>query len=347
MYERLQRENHNVVVFEQNHVVGGNWVYDPRTESDPLSLDPNRETVHSSVYVSLRTNLPRAIMSFRDFPFLRSEHDPRTFPGHEEVFRFLNRFTDEFGIQQLIRFGRRVVRVERENEGWSVESLVRSSGSVNREVFEAVVVCSGHYSTPRIAEIEGIEKWKGFQMHSHNYRVPEPFRNQIVLLVGYGPSAYDITQDILPVAKEVHIAVKYNRYRVKFKNVRYHDMIRCVNEDGLIAFQDGSYIFADSIIHCTGVLSGKILLPTEVEMMDSIQDIYRQMEKNGLPQSCTLSLRPLQVDYKHWLVAQNDLPPLEEWRENLLAECIKKLIELPDKYRDQWDDAYRNTIIQT
>ncbi|WJX87227.1 aliphatic glucosinolate S-oxygenase [Trifolium repens] len=404
----LKRENHNVLVFEQNNRIGGNWIYDPKTDSDPLSIDPNRETVHSSLYISLRTNLPRQLMSFRDYPFVKSETDPRMFPGHDEVLRFLDRFADEFGIKELTRFDTRVIRVERGEKGWMVESLSRGSELVTREVFEAVVVCSGHNSSPRIAKIQGIEKWGGYQMHSHNYRVPEPFHNQIVLLVGYGPSAFDIAVDILAVAKEVHVAVKENRFGVKFQNLIYHDMIKCVEEDGSIAFQDGSSIFADTIIHCTGyryhfpyletngivtiedecvgplykhifppslapwlsfigiiskepifaivelqamwvarVLSGKILLPTEEEMMQSVQNIYHEMEKNGLPKSCALSLRPLQVDYKHWLAAQLGLPPLEMWRENLLIECIKKLSELPTKYRDQWDAAYWDSIIQT
>jgi len=54
-----------------------------------------------------------------------------------------------------------------------------------------------------------------------------------------------------------------------------------------------------------------------------------------------------QVDYKHWLAAQLGLPPLEAWKENLLVECFKKLIEFPNKHRDQWDDAYWDSIIQT
>ena len=175
----LQRERHDVVVFEQNDRIGGNWVYDPRTESDPLSVDPNRETVHSSLHVSLRTNLPRALMSFLDYPFVRTETDPRTFPSHDEVLRFLDRFADEFGVRKLTRLNTRVVRVERVEEEWVVESLTRGSGSVTREAFEAAMVCSGHNSVPRVAEIPGIENWTGCQMHSHNYRAPEPFRGQV------------------------------------------------------------------------------------------------------------------------------------------------------------------------
>ncbi|KAI4323515.1 hypothetical protein L6164_023113 [Bauhinia variegata] len=77
----LQREGHQVVVFEKNHRIGGIWAYDPRTESDPLSIDPNRGVVHTSLYRSLLTNLPRALMGFLDYPFSKEETgDRRTFP---------------------------------------------------------------------------------------------------------------------------------------------------------------------------------------------------------------------------------------------------------------------------
>ena len=55
-----------------------------------LGKDPHRRIVHSSLYKSLRTNLPREIMSFSDFPFIpeamhgRSK-DPRRYPHHTEV----------------------------------------------------------------------------------------------------------------------------------------------------------------------------------------------------------------------------------------------------------------------
>jgi len=54
------------------------------------------------------------------------------------------------------------------------------------------VVCNGHYTEPRIAVIPGVDAWPGKQMHSHNYRVPEPFLDQVrafVLLI-YAPGRY-------------------------------------------------------------------------------------------------------------------------------------------------------------
>lgn len=47
----LKREGHLVTVFEQSEEVGGVWNYSEDTEEDLLGDDPDRERVHSSLYV--------------------------------------------------------------------------------------------------------------------------------------------------------------------------------------------------------------------------------------------------------------------------------------------------------
>ena len=159
----LQREGHQVTVFEKGNKVGGTWLYNPQVETDPLGLDPNREIVHTSLYRSLRVNLPRHIMGFLDYPFVKNEGgDLRSFPGHEEVLRYLEDFARDFELVELIRFGHEVVRVERVDEvshEWVVESRTRETESrweSKEEVFEAVVICNGKHTEPKIAEFSGI-----------------------------------------------------------------------------------------------------------------------------------------------------------------------------------------------
>ncbi|KAL6326059.1 hypothetical protein AAG906_000934 [Vitis piasezkii] len=267
----LHREGHRVVVLEKRHSLGGTWLYDSRVDSDPLSLDPARAVVGTSLYHSLRTNLPRQIMGFLDYPFAKRIHgDQRTFPGHEEVLWFLNEFADEFQLRELIRFCTEVVRAERaegRNDEWVVESRSRGSESakVVREVYDAVVVCNGHYTEPHLVEVPGIEKWRGYQIHSHNYRIPKPFTGRylfichnrlVVVLIGFGPSAFDISRDVATVAKEVHIATRAPNVTVgkldNHKNIWQHEMIEFVDEDGKVVFQDGSSVHADTIFYCTG-----------------------------------------------------------------------------------------------
>ncbi|KAK8587893.1 hypothetical protein V6N13_086853 [Hibiscus sabdariffa] len=259
----LQREGHRVTVFEKANNVGGTWLYDSRVETDLLGLDPNREIVHSSLYRSLRVNLPRQIMGFSDYPFVAKEGgDSRHFPGHEEVLRFLEDFALDFGLMEVIRFGHEVVRVERVDEAsyeWLVESRTRENESrweSKEEVFEAVVICNGKHTEPNIAEFSGRDTWPGLQMHSHNYRTPEQFENKIVVLIGNGSSANDILKEISPLAKEVHQAIRGPDSQLKrlenHDNAWQHSMIECARNDGKVVFQDGSIVDADVIIHCTG-----------------------------------------------------------------------------------------------
>lgn len=153
----LRLEGHKVAVFEREIQLGGTWVYRPDIESDPIGLDPNRNIVHTSLYDSLRTNLPREVMGFRSYPFVakkRANRDPRRFPGHREVLDYLKDFANEFELNELLRFGTEVWHAGMmENGKWEVRSK-RKEGHFT-EIYDAVVVCNGHFTEPRLAEIPG------------------------------------------------------------------------------------------------------------------------------------------------------------------------------------------------
>ncbi|KAK9076427.1 hypothetical protein SSX86_004761 [Deinandra increscens subsp. villosa] len=256
----LQTESHQVVVFEKSHRLGGTWAYDPRTESDPLGTDPNRDVVHGSLYNSLATNLPRHLMSFTDFKFDEKVYDdPRMCPGHGEVLKFLEDFADRFKLTELIRLNTVVRRVEVVVVDSGVTKFVvesETSGVSSVEMFDAVVVCNGHNTQPRLpTDIPGIETWSKKQMHSHNYREPGSFRDQIVVVIGSGPSATDISREIATVAKEVHVSSRSPHVKVaksnEFNNMWQHSKINCIKDDTVI-FEDGFSLDADIICHCTG-----------------------------------------------------------------------------------------------
>jgi cation diffusion facilitator CzcD-associated flavoprotein CzcO len=164
--KELIREGHKVTVFEQAMQVGGLWVYDPEVDSDLLGVEPHRKRVHSSMYASLRTNLPREVMSFIDFPFLTQQgRDERCYPSHKEVVLYLENFATEFDLLHVIQFGTLVEHVElvtmdsTDEKQWKVITTKRIDGvvdEVKEELFDAVVVCSGHYFEPKIANIPGI-----------------------------------------------------------------------------------------------------------------------------------------------------------------------------------------------
>jgi cation diffusion facilitator CzcD-associated flavoprotein CzcO len=95
--------------------------------------------------------------------------------------------------------------VERLTNIWQVivEDLMTKTARI--EYFDAVMVCNGHNAVPRIPDDKpGMNEFVGIQIHSHDYRVPEPFKNMNVLIIGSGPSGVDISVDVAKVANQVN-----------------------------------------------------------------------------------------------------------------------------------------------
>ncbi|XP_030531799.1 flavin-containing monooxygenase FMO GS-OX-like 9 [Rhodamnia argentea] len=267
----LRKEGHSVVVLEQSHDIGGQWLYEPNVEGeDPLGRDPFLK-VHSSMYESLRLLSPREIMGYSDFPFLvKKDRDTRRFPGHRELLLYLQDFAEWFGLRELIRFNTRVEHVamaDYSEFGTDLRWVVKSKEIITKgddekmveEVFDAVVVATGHYAHPRMPSIKGMATWKRKQFHSHVYRVPEPFRDEVVVVVGNSYSGQDISMELAGVAREVHLSSKspditegLSKVLDKHRNLCLRPQIDSLNEDGTVSFLDGSFVIADTILYCTG-----------------------------------------------------------------------------------------------
>ena len=120
----LLKAGHEVNIFEQSSRLGGIWVYQAASEPDPLGQTGPR--LHASMHASLRTNLPRDLMAFFDFPFDSSgggvDEWPR-YPGHAQVLSYLEEFADAFSIRQLIRFNTKVVQAVHDGQ-WLLLSLI-------------------------------------------------------------------------------------------------------------------------------------------------------------------------------------------------------------------------------
>ncbi|KDP25636.1 hypothetical protein JCGZ_20792 [Jatropha curcas] len=406
----LHQEGHDVVVFERDAQIGGTWLYDSRVESDPLGLDPSRNIIHSSLYSSLRTNLPREVMGFRVYPFIPKKdktRDPRRYPGHREVLLYLQDFAREFEIEEMVRFETEVVNiglVENSNK-WKVRSKKKKADfDFEDEIYDAVVVCNGHHTQPQIAEIQGINSWPGKQMHSHNYRIPEPFQDQVVVLIGSSASAADISREIAGVAKEVHVAsrsVANETYEAQagYDNMWLHSMIESVREDGSVVFRNGRVVLADIILHCTGykyhfpfletngivtvddnrvgplyqhvfppvlapwlsfvglpwkvapfplielqckwiagVLSGRIAIPLQQEMIEAVEAFYMTLEASNVPKRYTHRIGDSQFEYNNWLAAQCGCEEFEGWRNQMYNASSIGRLQRPETYRDELMD---------
>ena len=261
----LVRENIDVTIFEQGSQVGGVWVYESKVDDDITGVNPE-SVVHSSLYDSLRTNLPRDLMAFSDYYFDSSGGGNDTwprYPDHAKVLEYLERFAVDHDLIEKIRFNSRVTSVKpvgelgRNSETNRPEWVVQShdaDGNESKDVFDAVAVCNGHYSKPRVPSLLGMEAFSGYVIHSHNYRRPDKFKNLKVAVWGAAASGADIAREIATVANEVYWCGDVFELPAKQTEKGIHQYPSPVGCSGskLIFNDEVSVEGIDAFVFCTG-----------------------------------------------------------------------------------------------
>ena len=251
----LLRADHEVTVFEQSSRVGGIWVYQEASEPDPLGQTGPR--LHASMYASLRTNLPRDLMAFFDFPFDASGggvDEWSRYPGHAQVLSYLEKFSETFDITRLIRFNTKVVKTVYTDQ-WKL-TFDTFQGEV-AEKFDALTVCNGHYSEPRVPDVPEFSHFPAFVMHSHNYRSPDMFAGMKVAIVGAASSGMDLANEISTVAEQVYWCGRepavLSHKTEHLKNVMACGLVRYLMEDGRIEVGNNKCVGpVDCLIFATG-----------------------------------------------------------------------------------------------
>ncbi|XP_075278568.1 dimethylaniline monooxygenase [N-oxide-forming] 4 isoform X3 [Opisthocomus hoazin] len=91
------------------------------------------------------------------------------------------------------------------------EVVTETNGIQESHVFDAVMVCTGHFQEPYLplASFPGIEtRFKGRYLHSQEYRDPEAFRGKRVLVVGIGNTGGDLSVELSRVAAKVFLSTR-------------------------------------------------------------------------------------------------------------------------------------------
>jgi Flavin-binding monooxygenase-like/NAD(P)-binding Rossmann-like domain len=260
----------------------------------------NMKKKNRPMYRSLRTNLPMEIMAFREMPWTRTttttttttpppppppqetEEEETSFLSHTKVQDYLEEYARIFDLHQYIHFGakvRQLQRVANTNNSsrrsavspahedwpplrlqWQQQGQQPESNSFCDEVFDAVVICNGHYNVPRVPSIPGFDEgyFVGKSiLHSIEYDIPAPFRNQTVLCIGGRASGTDIAREIAALGGPTRVYLS-DPSTVTTTSMD-HDVTlvprtTCLLPDGRFVFEhvDEPIAGIDTVIFCTG-----------------------------------------------------------------------------------------------
>lgn len=257
-----------IVCFEKQANWGGLWNYNWRT-----GLDEYGEPVHGSMYRYLWSNGPKECLEFADYSF--DEHFGRPIPSYPPrpvLFDYIQGRVAKSDVRRYIRFNTvvRWVDFDETRQQFTVVVEDLADQHTYSEVFDYLVVATGHFSTPHMPYFDGIESFTGTVMHAHDFRGADPFVGKNLLLVGGSYSAEDIgVQCYKHGARSVTMS-----YRSKPMGFNWPEGMREVPllthlRGDRAYFKDGSSGRYDAVILCTGYQHKFTFLPDTLRLKTS------------------------------------------------------------------------------
>jgi cation diffusion facilitator CzcD-associated flavoprotein CzcO len=170
---------HRFVILEKNEDLGGTW--------------------RDNQYPGCACDVPSHMYSFS---FKLNPSWSRMFAPQPEIWEYLRRCVDSYGVAAHIRYGRTVQRMEWDDSTrrWSV---VTSAGEVYRA--RAVVSGIGALHVPSIREIPGAEEFAGPAFHSAEWDQSGSLSGKRVAVIGTGASAIQFIPEVARQAARVHV----------------------------------------------------------------------------------------------------------------------------------------------
>ncbi|XP_058809721.1 flavin-containing monooxygenase 5-like [Phymastichus coffea] len=239
------------IAFEKISVPGGLWVYNDGDK------DNHGLPVHSSIYANLKTNTPRELMAFPNYPQF---HGPHSITTHEGVLNYLRNFTQHFDLLKYITFDTLVEHVspildrsnDEEKTKWTVTTKNLNTNEISKTICDSVIVATGKNSKPYIPEINNIGSFKGEVSHVHTYRKPEKYAGKTVVLLGAGPSGIDIAIDLSAHAKKIYLSHRHAVIESLFPaNIEQVPGVIAVDEN-YVVLSNGTKLVADVFFFATG-----------------------------------------------------------------------------------------------
>lgn len=248
-----------------------------QTLDKPLKKNDDNErlTFITPMYDHLISNIPKPIIGYSDKPL---PSDISLFPSREFILQYLVDYTED--VKHLIKFHNQVQDIQLESSStgrdtWHVKGQDLLTKRSSSATYDAVAICSGHYSVPYIPAIPGIEEWNsafpGVISHSKLYRSPEAFREKKTIVIGNSASGSDIASQIATTSSRPVLVSIRSKPLIPFTassaKIEVPEIAEFLsprsNNRRAIRFIDGTVEEdIDAVLFCTGYLYSYPFLPS-------------------------------------------------------------------------------------
>ena len=333
-----------IVCYEKQADWGGLWNYTWRS-----GLDENGEPVHCSMYRYLWSNGPKECLEFADYTFDKHfGHPIPSYPPREVLYDYIVGRAKAADIRPWIQFSTvvRGVNHDKTSDKFYVTVERLKDHTLHTEMFDYVVVATGHFSVPNVPQFPGVETFPGRVLHSHDFRSANEFTGKDLLVVGASYSAEDIALQCHKYgAKSVTMCWRTQPMGFKWPETMDERPLLTKIEGKTVYFKDGSSKDFDAIMLCTGYqhhfpfLTSELKLRTHNRMhpphlykgimwMDNPKVMYLGMQD----QFYTFSMFDAQAWYARDVILGRIKLPSKEEMEKDDAAWVKREEALKDAF---------------
>ena len=130
-----------------------------------------------------------------------------------QKLKYLNAYAAKNGVLNCIKFYHEVMNIVQNDDydqtgRWKVTFRDMKTNEIQSEVFDGVMVATGHHVKPLVPTFPGQEKFKGKIIHTHSYKRPQGFEDQNIMVVGVGNSGGDAAVELSQVANQVYLSTR-------------------------------------------------------------------------------------------------------------------------------------------
>ncbi|HEV8507615.1 MAG TPA: NAD(P)-binding domain-containing protein [Chitinophagaceae bacterium] len=172
----LQKQDIKYTIIERTGSVGTPW----RNHYQRLHLHTNKRT-SSLPYKRFSAAVPR-------------------YPSRQQVIDYLDVYQKEFSIEPI--FNTEAKRIVRDSDEWVTET---NNGILKSKY---LIIATGAFTRPKPVRFNGMETFPGKILHSYEYKTGSDFKEQRVLVVGFGNSACEIAIDLYEQGAETSMSVR-------------------------------------------------------------------------------------------------------------------------------------------
>lgn len=193
---KLKAAGINFVILEKDDDIGGTWL--------------------ENVYPGCGVDTPSHFYSFSFAP------NPRWsgfFAKRDEVFGYLSRIADSYGLRDYIRFGTEVTRADYDPAHATWRVAARSADGTESELDAQVLISAvGMVNRPSVPPIKDLETFTGPVMHTAQWDTSVDLAGKRVAVVGTGASAMQLVPSIAGIADRVLVFQRSRQWAVPHPN---------------------------------------------------------------------------------------------------------------------------------